>query len=90
MVVLLDEPDSSSTYHEYFYNHEDLFDIIMTTHTNAGIPLKKIVKDISLLINTEIQYKNTINTKKTNDMMQPLHNLHIKRQKNLVDYTNNY
>ena len=74
MVVLLDEPDSNSTEYEYFYTHEDLFDIIMTTHMNAGIPLKKIVKDISLLINTEIQYKNTIKTKKTNDMMQPCHN----------------
>ena len=42
-----DHPDGTSTYHEYFCIHNDLFDRILETDQNYDITLKVIHKDQS-------------------------------------------
>ena len=37
-------PDGSSTYHEYFFIHDDLFDIFLETDQNSDIVIKVINK----------------------------------------------
>ena len=40
-----DHPYGTSTYHEYFCIHDDLFDIILETDQNSDITLKVIHKE---------------------------------------------
>ena len=50
-----DFPDGSSTDHEYFCSHEDLFDIILATDQDSDILLNLIHRETSLpLINVKI------------------------------------
>ena len=44
-----DHPDGTSTDHEYFCIHDDLFDIILEIDQNYDIILKVIYKDPSFL-----------------------------------------
>ena len=42
-----DHPDETSTDQEYFFIHDDLFDIILETDHNSYITLKVIHKEVS-------------------------------------------
>ena len=52
-----DYPDGSSTDHEYFCIHDDLFDIILEIDQDSDITLKVIHKDTSI---------SSINVKRSN------------------------
>ena len=43
-----DHPDGSSTDHEYFCIHDDLFDIVLETEQNSDITLNVIHRETSL------------------------------------------
>ena len=86
MTGRIDATDGTYTDHEYFYIHEDLFDIIIVINQNEVITLKTIHKDISPLINKEIRDKQSNKSNKKNDMIEPFHNLQINIQKTIVDY----
>ena len=73
-----DHPDGSSTYHEYFCIHENLFDRILESDQDSDITLKVIHKETSL---------SSINVKRSNlrsekysmsEMVTPCHHLHNK------------
>ena len=52
-----DHPDGSSTDHEYFCIHDELFDIILETDQDSYITLKVIHKETSLSsINVKISH----------------------------------
>ena len=86
LVGIPDEPDGSSTDHKFFSINKYLFDRVLATHQNNGISLNMIVKYISLIINKDIQNKQSNKNKKTNNIMEPGHNFEIKRHKPVVDY----
>ena len=76
-----DHPDGSSTDHEYFCIHDDLFDRILETDQDSYITLKVIHKETSL---------SSINVKRSNsrpekysmsETVTPRHQLQRKKRK---------
>ena len=57
-----DHPDGSSTDHEYFCIHDDLFDKILETDQDSDITLKVIHKETSLS-SINIKISNSISGK---------------------------
>ena len=55
LIGLLNEPDGSSKYHEFFSIREDLFNRIIDTYQNKNIKLNIIGKYLYQLINKDIQ-----------------------------------
>ena len=58
-----DHPDGSSTDHEYFCIHDDLFDIILETDQDSDITLNVIHREISL---------SSINVKRSNSISEKI------------------
>ena len=82
-----DHPDGSSTDHEYFCIHDNLFDRILETDQDSDITLNVIHKETSL---------SSINVKRSNsrsekysmsEMVTPRHQLQRKRRKKIHDYS---
>ena len=74
-------PDGSSTDHEYFFIHDDLFDRIIETDQDYDIKLKVIYKKTSL---SSINFKisNSRSEKYSmSEMVTPCHQLQRKRRK---------
>ena len=73
-------PDGTSTDHEYFFIHDDLFDIILETDQNSDITLNFIQKEPSF---SSINFKrsNSISQKTSmSEMVTPCHQLQRKPQ----------
>ena len=80
-------PYGTSTYHEYFCMHDDLFDRILETDQNYDIILKVIHKEptfssINVKISNSRSEKNSMS-----EMVTPRHRLQRKRQKKVHDYS---
>ena len=84
-----DHSDSTSTDHEYFFIHDDLFDRILETDQDSDITLNVVHKETSL---------SSINAKRSNsrsekngmpEMLTPRHQLQRKRQKKFIIITRN-
>ena len=82
-----DFPNGSSTDHEYFCIHEDLFDIILATEQDYDITLNVIHRETSLpSINVKIS--NQISEKYSiSEMVTPRHHTQMKRRKKMNDYS---
>ena len=82
-----DHPDETSTYHEYFCIHDDLFDRILETDQNSGIILKVIHKEPSFsFINVDITDSRS-NMMSRSEMVSPFHQIQKKRRKQFHDYS---
>ena len=82
-----DFPDGSSTDHEYFFIHEDLFDRILETEQDSDITLNMIHTETSL---------QSINVKRSSqksekcsmpEMVTPRHQIQRKGRKKMNDYS---
>ena len=76
-----DHPYGTSSDHEYFCIHDDLFDGILENDQNSDIILKVIHKEPSLSsINDNRSYSTSKNNSRSK-MVPPCHQLQRKRQK---------
>ena len=74
-----DHPDGTSTDHEYFCIHDDLFDIILETDQNSDIILKVIYKEPTFSsIYAKISNSKSEKTSMS-EMVTPRHQLQRKR-----------
>ena len=77
-------PYGTSTHHEYFIIHDDLFDIILETDQNPYIALKVIHKDVSLpSINDNGTYSSS-KLRNRSEFFSTHHQLQRKRQKKFM------
>ena len=82
-----DNPDVTSTDHEYFIIHDDLFDRVLETDHNSDILLKVINKEVSL---TSINDNGTDSRSKLmnrSEIVSSIHQLKRKRQKKVHVYS---
>ena len=77
-----DAPDSTSTDHEYFPIHDNLFDKILSPNQNVGISVIIIPKDVSQPIMNEISKKLWNNTRKNAENLLPYHTQDKKETEN--------
>ena len=82
-----DHPDGTSTDHEYFCIHDDLFNRILETYQNSDIILKVIHKDPSFSSINENSTDSRSNMRSRLEMVSPRHYLQRKRQKKVHDYS---
>ena len=76
-----DFPDGSSTNHEYFCIHDDLFDRILATDQDSDISLNLIHRETSLTsINVKISSQISENYNMS-EMVTPRHQTQRKRRK---------
>ena len=82
-----DYPDGSSTDHEYFCIHDDLFDRILETDQDSDITLKVIHKETSLS-SINVKISNSISEKNSmSEMVKPRHQIQRESQEKLHDYS---
>ena len=82
-----DFPDGSSTDHDYFCIHEDLFDIILATDQDSDISLNLIHRETSLpSINVKISSQRSEKSSLT-EIVTPRHHIQRKRRKKMHDYS---
>ena len=87
LISIPDYPDGTSTYHEYFCIHDDLFNRIIETGHNYDITLKVIHKEPSFSsINVNISDSRSDNNSMS-ELVTPRRQLQIKRQKKVHDYS---
>ena len=82
-----DHLDGSSTDHEYFCIHDDLFDRILETEQYSGITLNVIHREASL---SSINFKRSNQRSEKYSMSEtvtPRHQLQRKRRKKMNDYS---
>ena len=80
-------PDGSSTDHEYFCIHGDLFDRILATEQDSDITLNLIHIETSLpSINVKI-YSQRSEKCSMSEMLTPRHQIQKKRRKTMNDYS---
>ena len=82
-----DHPDGTSTDHEYFIIHDDLFERILETNKNSDIVLKVISKDVSLPSIKNISTYSISKLRKRSEIISPRHQLQRKRHSHLYIYT---
>ena len=76
-----DNPDGTSTDHEYYIIHDDLFEIVLETNHNSDIVSKVIYKYVSL---PSINFSSTYSRSKLSNrskIISPCHKLDIKYRK---------
>ena len=79
-----DFPDGSSTDHEYFCIHEDLFDRILATEQDSDITLNLIHRKTSLTsINVKISSQKSDKCSMS-EMVTPCHQIQRKRRKKRI------
>ena len=82
-----DHPDGSSTDHEYFCIHDDLFDRILETEQDSNITLNVIHRETSISsINVKISNQRP-EKYSMSEMVTPCHQLQRKRRKKMNDYS---
>ena len=82
-----DHPDGTSTDHEYFCIHDDLFNRILETDQNSNIILKVIHKEpLFSSINDNSTYSR-YKMRSRSEMVSPCHQIQRKRHKNVHDYS---
>ena len=89
LIGILDEPDYISPYCDYLSIHDYLFEAIFATNQDVCIKMKKIIKDVYSGTIKESINKRCNNSNKTWGVIEPFHNPQIKRQQNVLDYSNN-
>ena len=83
----LDHPDVTSTDHEYFCIHDDLFNRILESDQNSDIKLKAIHKEQSFS-SINVKISNSISDKNSmSEMVTPSHQLQKKCKKKVHDYS---
>ena len=79
-----DHTDVTSTYHEYFFIHNELFSIILETDQNSDISLKVIHKEVSLSsINDNSTYSKSKLSSRS-EIVSSCHQLQRTRQKKFM------
>ena len=82
----LDDQDGTSTDHEYFFIHYDLFVWILATNQNNNIQLWIITEDVLFpSINGSIIYSST-KFRESSEIVSPRHILQRKIQKKVNNY----
>ena len=70
-----EHPDGTSTDHEYYFSHDDLFDRILETYQNPDIALEVINKDVSLSsINNNSTYSRS-RLRTRSEIISPCHQI---------------
>ena len=84
-----DHPDGTSTNHEFFCIHDDLFDRILETDQKSDIILKVIHKEPTFL-SIYVKISNSRSGKNSmSEMVTPRHHLQRKCQKKFMIITRN-
>ena len=73
-----DHPDGTSTDHEYFCIHDDLFDRILETDQNSNIILKVIRKDPPFSSINDNSIRSRSKMRSRSEMVPPCHHLQGK------------
>ena len=82
-----DVPDGSSTDHEYFCIHEDLFGRILATEQDYDITLNLIYRETSLT-SINVKISNSRSEKNSmSEMVTPRHHIQRKRRTKMNDYS---
>ena len=82
-----DFPDGSSTDHEYFCTHEDLFDRILATEQDSDITLNLIHRETSLPCISVKRSSQRLEKCSMSEMVTPRHHIQRKRRKKMNDYS---
>ena len=82
-----DFPDGSSTDHEYFCIHEDLFHRILATELDSDITLNLIHRETSLPSINVKRSSQRSDKCSMSEMVTPRHQIQRKRRKKMNDYS---
>ena len=85
-----DHPHGTSTYHEYFIIHDDLFDRILETDQNTDISLKVAPKDVLFPSINDISTYSISKLRNSSEIVSPRNQIQRKQQKIVHDYSKNF
>ena len=84
LIINPDHPGGTSTDHEYFCIHDDLFDRILKTDQNSDIILNVIHKELPFSSISENSTDSISKTMSRPEMVSPCNYLQRKRQKKFM------
>ena len=82
-----DHPDGTSTHHECFCIHDDLFGRILETDQNYYITLKVLHKELSFSSINDNTSGSISEKNNRSEMVSPRHQLKKKKEKKVHDYS---